>query len=59
MDSYQWSLNVYPLAEEPPRRVILFVRDGELSYLEFVFYEDRLPASWPPSGRLSPVSIDR
>lgn len=52
-------LNVAPLAHEPPGQVILFVRDGELSYLEFVFYEDRPPAGWPTSDRLSLVSIDR
>ena len=52
-------LSVVPLAQEPPGQVILFVRDGELSYLEFVFYEDRPPAEWPTSDRLSLVSIDR
>ena len=52
-------LNIAPLAEEPPGQVILFVRDGELSYLELVFYEDRPPTGWPASDRLSLVSIDR
>ena len=52
-------LNIAPLAEEPPGQVILFVRDGELSYLELVFYEDRPPTGWPASHRLSLVSIDR
>ncbi len=52
-------LNVAPLTEEPPGQVILFVRNGELSYLELVFYEDRPPAEWPASDRLSLVSIDR
>ena len=52
-------LNVAPIAEEPPGQVILFVRDGKLSYLEYVFYDDRPPVAWPDSARLSSVSIDR
>lgn len=49
-------LNVAPLAEEAPAQVILFVRDGELSCLELVFYEDSPPTVWPTSDRLSLVS---
>jgi hypothetical protein len=52
-------LNVAPLADELPGQVILFVRDGELSCLEFVFYEDRPPTEWPTSDRLSVGRIDR
>ena len=52
-------LNIAPLAESPPGQVILFVRDGQLSYLEFVFFDERPPAAWPTSDRLSLVSIDR
>jgi hypothetical protein len=34
-----------PLADEPEGDVILFVKDGRLSYLEYVYYTDRAPTA--------------
>jgi hypothetical protein len=46
-------LEVAPEADEPPGEIILFVDDGRLSYLEYVFYSDSPPKSWPTVERLS------
>jgi hypothetical protein len=32
-----------PTADEPPATVILFVDDGRLSYLEYVYYSESPP----------------
>ena len=48
-------LNVAPLHDEPPGKVILFVDDGRLSYLESVWFDDP-PTAWPTSDRLSVVA---
>lgn len=36
-----------------PGDVILFVDDGRLSYLEYVYYTDEAPTAWPPISQLS------
>jgi hypothetical protein len=45
-------LRVTAIAGEPEGDVILFVKDGRLSYLEYVHYTDTPPASWPKHDRL-------
>jgi hypothetical protein len=37
---------------EPPGEIILFVDDGKLSYLEYVYYGSA-PRSWPPTSRIT------
>lgn len=41
---------------EPPGEIILFVDDGKLSYLEYVYY-GRVPQSWPPTSRIATVVV--
>lgn len=48
-------LAVAPEADEPPGEVILFVDDGKLSYLEYVYYSESPPTAWPSNDRLSLV----
>ena len=50
---------VAPLTDEPPGQLLLFVREGRLSSLEYVYYSDRPPQEWPSLERLSPVTFDR
>jgi hypothetical protein len=45
-------LRVTPVGDEPGSDVILFVRNGRLDYLEYVFYTDNPPRSWPSISRL-------
>jgi hypothetical protein len=45
--------------EEPPGEIILFVDDGRLSYLEYVYYSDAPPPSWPPASQISTVTLRR
>ena len=51
-------LKVAPVADEPPGEVILFVDDGKLSYLEYVYYSEGAPHDWPADDRLSKVGPD-
>jgi hypothetical protein len=44
-------LRVTPVGDEPESDVILFVRNGRLDYLEYVFYTDDPPRTSPASGR--------
>ena len=46
---------VSPHGEGVPGEIILFVDDGQLSYLEYVYY-DAPPTEWPASDRIS-VSV--
>jgi hypothetical protein len=48
-------LEVIPAADEPPGEVILFVDDGRLSYLEYVYHSEAPPNDWPPDDRRSKV----
>ncbi|CAN5649996.1 hypothetical protein BH10ACT8_BH10ACT8_23780 [soil metagenome] len=48
-------LEVKPVADEPPGRVILFVDGGKLSYLEYVYYSEAAPHEWPADNRLERV----
>ena len=50
-------LLVTPVADEPPGGVILFVDDGQLSYLEYVYYSEAPPSEWPSDDRLSRVGL--
>ena len=47
-------LRVSSVADAPEGDVILFVKDGRLSYLEYVYYTDAPPSTWPPQERLRP-----
>ena len=52
-------LRVSSVADAPEGDVILFVKDGRLSYLEYVYYTDAPPSAVRYSGgryRESPVS---
>ena len=44
-----------PVSDEPPGNIILFLQDGCLSYLEYVYYSDDVPLAWPAVERLSLV----
>lgn len=44
---------VSPARIEPPGEVIVFVDDGRLSGLEYVYYSDTPPVDWPGLGRLT------
>ena len=46
-------LRISPIGSEPTGDVILFLRDGRLSYLEYVYYTDTPPSAWPETSRLS------
>ena len=46
-------LQVEPNEDGIPGAVILFVDDGLLSYLEYVYYADEIPTAWPVTGQLS------
>lgn len=46
-------LQVEPNEDGIPGAVILFVDDGLLSYLEYVYYADEVPTAWPVTGQLS------
>lgn len=46
-------LQVEPDADGVPGSVILFVDDGLLSYLEYVYYTDEVPTTWPTTAQLS------
>lgn len=40
---------------DPSADVLLFVRNGALSTLEYVCYGDNAPDSWPPADQITPV----
>lgn len=44
---------VAPAHTEPPGELIVFVDDGRLSGLEYVYYSDAPPVDWPGLGRLT------
>ncbi len=44
---------------DPPADVLLFVRNGALSTLEYVCYGDNAPGSWPPAAQITPVLRSR
>lgn len=46
-------LRVSPTGAEPAADVILFLRDGRLSYLEYVSYGDAPVPGWPEPSRFS------
>jgi hypothetical protein len=50
-----FELRVTPAHEESPGDVLLFLNDGRLSSLEYVFYTDDPPDDWPPRERLEVV----
>jgi hypothetical protein len=39
--------------------VLLFVRGGAPSTLEYVYYDDQPPDAWPAASRISPLVILR
>lgn len=41
---------------EPPGEIVLFVDDGKLSYLEYVYY-DVVPPSWPPTSSITTLYL--
>lgn len=50
---------VSPLTDEPPGEIILFLDDGRLTSMEYVFYSDQPPTHWPATERLSIVFLPR
>ncbi|MEQ7011385.1 hypothetical protein ABN028_35005 [Actinopolymorpha sp. B17G11] len=46
---------VVPTGDEPPGQVILFIDDGELSRLEYVWF-DEPPNEWPDPSRVRVVA---
>jgi hypothetical protein len=50
--------HVRPAGDGPPGEIILFVEDGCLSYLEYVFFDDP-PAEWPDISRIQVVETVR
>jgi hypothetical protein len=49
-------LRVMTAGEEPPGEVVLFLTDGRLSSLEYVFYSDEPPGAWPTRDYLEIVN---
>lgn len=45
---------VRPVGDEPSGDIIVFVDDGKLSYLEYVYYGDP-PSAWPSLDRVELV----
>lgn len=43
-------------ADELPAQIVLFVKNGRMTYLEYIWYGDTRPSHWPPIERLE-VSI--
>jgi hypothetical protein len=43
----------------PPIELLLFTDDGQLSYLELVWYGESAPGSWPHIDAIDLVEIDR
>jgi hypothetical protein len=43
---------VSPQGDDVPGEIILFVEEGRLSYLEYVYYDAR-PLEWPALDRIS------
>jgi len=50
---------VAPQDGEPQGDIILFLDDGRLTSMEYVFYTDAPPVGWPPNDRLSVVEAPR
>jgi hypothetical protein len=50
---------VSPEADEPVGDLILFIKNGRLSSMEYVFYTDKPPLRWPSPDRLSTMHLDR
>jgi hypothetical protein len=48
---------VAPLSDEPVGDLLLFVNDGYMSSLEYVFYTDTPPMEWPRLDRVEIVPI--
>jgi hypothetical protein len=48
---------VAPLGDEPVGELLLFVSDGYISSLEYVFYADTPPLEWPSLHRVEIVQI--
>jgi hypothetical protein len=46
-------LRIAPVSDEPPGDVILFLKSGRLSSVEYVYYSDRVPSEWPDESRLT------
>jgi hypothetical protein len=46
-------LQIQPNEDGIPGTVILFIDDGRLSYLEYVYYTDEVPTAWPSINQLS------
>jgi hypothetical protein len=46
-------LRVRPLADEPEGSIVLFLRDGLMESIEYIYYSDNPPKEWPDSSRLS------
>ena len=49
-------LDVMHESGEPPGQIILFIDDGKLSYLEYVYYSDAPPRVWPSDDHLSTIA---
>jgi hypothetical protein len=45
--------------DEMPGEIILFVRGGLISSMEYVYYSDTAPSEWPSSGRMSVIERPR
>jgi hypothetical protein len=46
-------LAIAPANDDPGGEVILFLEGGHLSYLEYIWYTETPPVTWPPANRLS------
>ncbi len=47
-------LRVSPEGGKPTGDILLFLKNGRLSSMEYVYYTDRPPDRWPMRDRLSP-----
>lgn len=46
---------VAPQHDEPPGEILLFLEDGRIVSMEYVYYTDQPPAAWPDLHRVTIV----
>jgi hypothetical protein len=52
-------VQVSPVGNEPAGEIILFLKNGRLDSMEYVYYSDRPPTHWPALDHLSIVQTER
>ena len=52
-------LRVSSEGELPGGEIMLFLKDGRLTSMEYVWYTDKPPDRWPTSDRLTTIEVER